>query len=85
MSTIDAGGYAFPQPAIYDMSREQVNQASAYGCDSGITVRDYFAAKAMPLVPPQPAYNMKPNESNADYIARHAYAFADAMLKARQS
>ena len=53
--------------------------------DAGMTLRDYFAAKAMPLVPKQNCYNMKDNEPHETYIARRAYAMADAMLKAREA
>jgi len=50
---------------------------------SQMTLRDYFAAKAMPIIPAQAAHNMKPNESGADYCARRSYEWADAMLKER--
>jgi hypothetical protein len=49
----------------------------------GMTLRDYFAAKAMQTIPKQSAYNMKNNESHEAYTARRAYEMADAMLKAR--
>lgn len=47
---------------------------------SGMTLRDYFAAKAMQgmlACPVQP-------QSGADMYARDAYFVADAMLKARE-
>ena len=47
---------------------------------SGMTLRDYFAAKAM-----QNVFMTGGNESERDYIAEHAYKMADAMLKARKS
>jgi hypothetical protein len=74
MSTTDNGGPAFPANH-YDLTDNE----------HGMTLRDYFAAKAMATVPPQTAYNMRPNEKQEDYIARVAYKQADAMLKARQS
>lgn len=49
----------------------------------GMTLRDYFAAKAIGTVPPQEAYNMLDNESHEEYTARRAYAMADAMLAER--
>lgn len=49
----------------------------------GMSLRDYFAGLAIAKVPEQQPYNMKPNESFEDYVARRAYAMADAMLKAR--
>jgi len=48
----------------------------------GMTLRDYFAAKAM-----QGAFT-SPIASSADekdYIAMHAYKMADAMLRAREN
>jgi len=50
---------------------------------AGMTLRDYFAAKAMSTVPKQDCYNMKAKELHEAYIARRAYAMADAMLEAR--
>ena len=50
--------------------------------EHGMTLRDYFAAKAMQ------AYFGAPLEASAegkDYIAMHAYKMADAMLKAREA
>lgn len=58
---------------------EGIDRAPTYG----MTLRDYFAAHAMGIVPNQNATNMRPNESGADYIARRSYEYADAMLKAR--
>ena len=72
----NTGGPAFPTTKPLD-SWGDPNQ--------GMTLRDYFAAKAMPLVPKQNCYNMKDNEPHETYIARRAYALADAMLKAREA
>jgi hypothetical protein len=48
-------------------------------CDVGMTLRDYFAAKAMEALILEVAdWRYMPNE-----IANFAYAQADAMLKAR--
>ena len=47
--------------------------------NDGITVRDYFAAKAMQGFQEQWVYD------NSDEIANKAYAMADAMLKAREA
>ena len=48
-------------------------------CDVGMTLRDYFAAKAMEALILEVAdWKYMPNE-----IANFAYAQADAMLKAR--
>lgn len=49
--------------------------------NSGMTLRDYFAAKAMQSMNSRPDYEDAP----ADAIALDAYALADAMLKAREA
>ena len=54
------------------------------GDTSCMTLRDYFAAKAMATIPQQTCNNMKDNESHEAYTARRAYAMADAMLEARK-
>ncbi len=71
----ETGGPAFPRdPAFSDGD-----------CD-GMTMRDYFAAKALA------ALLSRINEVSGDYVtnatpdqaAESAYRYADAMLKARQ-
>jgi hypothetical protein len=54
---------AFPNPHLRD--------------DSGITVRDYFAARAMQA--------LIDNDGLFSEIPAQAYALADAMLKAREA
>jgi len=50
-------------------------------CDAdGMTLRDYFAAKAMHAILSNPDYN---NEDSV--LASAAYYVADAMLKAREA
>jgi hypothetical protein len=44
-----------------------------------MTLRDYFAAKAMQ------GMMVDVYEPNCDYIAKTAYEMADAMLKAREA
>jgi hypothetical protein len=69
MSNTNTGGSAFPSPVI-DVDNH-----------AGMTLRDYFAAKAMQgmlACPVQP-------QSGADMYARDAYFVADAMLKAREA
>jgi len=46
--------------------------------ETGMTLRDYFAAKAMQALLPD-------YQSTASFIAQQAYHYADAMLKARES
>ena len=51
----------------------------------GMTLRDYFAAQALPRVIATCANDDSHGMSHADYFAGRAYELADAMLKARQS
>ena len=70
MSNTNTGGPAFP-----------VDESALIHNLQGMTLRDYFAAKAMQgmlACPIQP-------QSGADMYARDAYHVADAMLKARES
>ena len=60
---------AFPQYVI--------NNGGAY-VEGGMTLRDYFAAKAMQGLLASDVYAPK------DKFAENAYAMADAMLKARE-
>jgi hypothetical protein len=77
------GGSAFPVQSIY-VEDEATNSR-------GMTLRDYFAAKAMQGLMsgrwksdvhgiPYDAYR-----ADADEWAKSAYHFADAMLKAREA
>lgn len=73
MSTINDGGPAFPVPGLHH--DESFN---------GMTLRDYFAAKALQarlagVISAQQAYAW-----GADEAARDAYDIADAMLRARK-
>jgi hypothetical protein len=60
---------AFPY-AYFD---KQLNQTRVM---SGMTLRDYFAAKAM--------QTLAEKHSHEGDVSRNAYKMADAMLKARQ-
>ena len=62
------GGPAFPHQDSGDT-----------GTRPGMTLRDYFAAKAMQAMLSGLVYN--PAQSN--FLCRTSYAMADAMLKAR--
>lgn len=78
MSKIEDGGPAFP-----------VQNAAAWQ-GHGMTLRDYFAAKAMQGVcAGNPEYmpvcvDQSDDPSDVVLIARTAYAMADAMLAARE-
>jgi hypothetical protein len=66
------------------MDYDVVNSDSAFpitdmNIHNGMTLRDYFAAQALPTIVGQfESYNQ-----NFDYIARLSYNFADAMISAR--
>jgi hypothetical protein len=68
MNEIKTGGPAFPCPRYF----------KGIGPD-GMTLRDYFAAKAMQSMNSRQDYLDAP----ASAIALDAYALADAMLKVR--
>ncbi|WP_085296412.1 MULTISPECIES: hypothetical protein [Klebsiella pneumoniae complex] len=65
------GGPAFPELG-------NVGYNSDWQNEPGMTLRDYFAAKAMQSV----TLSIEPNEQKL--IATAAYQMADAMLKARE-
>ena len=68
------GGPAFP---VYDHHAD----GRPFLAEAGMTLRDYFAAKAMEV-----DYTLAKNFTDPDWrygIALDAYKMADAMLKAR--
>ena len=73
MSAHDNGGAAFPIP--------NDDRPGAYPAEPGMTLRDYFAAKALMALDVQ-AHVARPA---AEHLARSAYNIADAMLKVRQA
>lgn len=66
MSNTNTGGPAFPTP--------RYERGDMYSL--GMTLRDYFAAKAM---------QMMRGDLSTDWTAERAYEMADAMLKAREA
>lgn len=88
MSGHNDGGPAFPIP---------LNEGQSYQghspCD-GMTLRDYFAAKAMQgvlsnsdngggSIEPMVTFLANPERDGCEWVARVAYRIADAMLAAR--
>lgn len=65
------GGPAFPVPGLHD--HEEFN---------GMTLRDYFAAKALQPIISQEGTNQGVSGDLVD--AQRAYRYADAMLAARE-
>ena len=77
---IETGGPAFPAP---DLGEHDFGQRGAYW---GMTLRDYFAAKAMQAFihgANNVMFGVSYPDNNMNY-ALAAYAMADAMLKARE-
>lgn len=81
MSNTNTGGPAFPCE-IYDLERDTLTK------EEGMTLRDYFASKAMAGMIglwTENSRHLKTGQSLADYVAEQAYFYADAMLKAREA
>lgn len=75
MSDINTGGPAFPVPMF------SIGHAKYEAQQQGLTLRDYFAAKALQSV----VGWVSTRSETLDYhqCAKSAYGIADAMLKAR--
>ncbi len=76
MSNTNTGGPAFPGP----YANENWNIEVLFK-QHGMTMRDYFAAKAMQGMLAENGGGALRNDTLADY----AYEVADAMLKAREA
>lgn len=88
----NTGGPAFPvadgaahriamQTAGDDEAKYIAESAKAL---SGMTLRDYFAAKAMQAMISNPSIIDNDSDGAINYTSSAAYKFADAMLKARE-
>lgn len=76
---MNTGGPAFPHVA--DIVQMQGDSAILKSfTQNGMTLRDYFAAKAMQAYCSQYDYSEEPPKKTAEY----SYRMADAMLKARE-
>ena len=76
----DDGGSAFPQIETGYSESDHDYTGNVYST-GGMTLRDYFAAKALPAL--TGGYQEWAIERDADRVAQIAYSVADAMLKAR--
>ncbi|HCK6318367.1 TPA: hypothetical protein N0T55_001167 [Salmonella enterica] len=77
------GGRAFPCDSIVE--RNEVGHLHGFEVSSGgMTLRDYFAAKAMQAMISNPSIIDNDSDGAVNYAASAAYKFADAMLKARE-
>lgn len=65
---------AFPRPFSMD-TREALDDSPAFPAHVGITIQDYFAARAM--------QSMLNGSTSYENIAEHAYKMANAMIEAR--
>jgi hypothetical protein len=80
MNNTHTGGPAFPVQSVYIEDQETNSH--------GMTLRDYFAAKAMQglLANPKLANEiLKNGGAQSGWIEDSAFAFADAMLKVREA
>ena len=79
MSNKNTGGPAFPTKS-YNVERDAMVR------EEGMVLRDYFAAKAMPVhMAALSAWDAGSQEAWQNEIARLSYATADAMLRAREA
>lgn len=76
MSNDKTGGQAFP---VWELN----GQGKAEMTDFGMTLRDYFAAKAMQSILNNLPHGIQPQDCIA--AAEDAYFIADRMLEARKS
>ena len=76
MNNTNTGGYAFPAENDAEKEYNWINK--------GMTLRDYFAAKAMQGLMGRVWGELPPEELFKTW-ATSAYAMADAMLKAREA
>jgi hypothetical protein len=81
MTDINTGGPAFP-------TTQYAGGIRPTGHDGGMTLRDYFAAKALSgLIGlwTESSRHLKAGQTLDEFVSEQAYAYADSMLKARQS
>jgi hypothetical protein len=75
MSNTNTGGPAFP-------GTQYANGVQPTGFSQSMTLRDYFAAKAMQSILAREDGRFT---TTLEFVGNHAYQYADAMLKARQA
>lgn len=90
MDKINDGGPAFGQVVELRCVRVEMDGSAEYEPEAmlhgGLTVRDYFAAKAMTGMLAYPGCESRGshhNNNTPDGVATMAYEYADAMLRAR--
>ena len=83
---INDGGPAFPTTATattHGFYQDGQPCMTHYGSRSGITVRDYFAAAALQGIISDASVPAS-SKKDGELVSQSAYAFADALLKARE-
>jgi len=79
MSKIETGGPAFPVDNV--IARDDIGHLVGIEISSaGMTMRDYFAAKAMQGL----LSGQWPDATDSKEIVRRSFVLADLMLKARK-
>lgn len=82
MNATDTGGPAFPRPASENTRDGTLPDGNRIeDAQGGMTLRDYFAAAAMPAVV---TWFADENTMAIEDVADEAYRYADAMLAARK-
>jgi hypothetical protein len=81
MSDKDTGGPAFPADPFIASNPENVSVAKRIA--EGMTLRDYFAAKALCGIEASQGNNGE-FITTVELVAERAYQLADAMLEARK-
>jgi len=79
MSNKETGGSAFPVSEVVNKNGETIQYP-----EPGMTLRDYFASKALDGYLSSMSGDVEPAEF-ASRIAADCYVLADAMLKAREA
>lgn len=80
----NTGGSAFPECGVWDGDRNQVNPVGAYFDAGGMTLLDYFAAKALEaLIAKDNKDGENRGKKAVPIMAAFAYEYADAMIAER--
>ena len=74
------GGPAFPNTHVFP-SYDGDSILPGWKATGGMTLRDYFAAKAMQVIMPTFIVN---HPQTPEIVAKLSYGYADAMIKERE-
>lgn len=85
MSEIKGGGPAFPSLETFaKFDEDKGRYVDFIEPSGGMTLRDYFAAQALPSALAE-FYTAGEAFSDFDDMAQHIYGMADAMIRAREA